>query len=116
MRPTKRVLAQKDIIREKALQIHRGFIDMVFGNIQKIGMEEVSKSYMSINGPVGPYWLKEALGRVLYFIEKMQIREATPPLIDQSNHEHFEVKVAIAKDDDTPAQVPGNRISKYIEI
>ena len=115
MRTTKRDAIKKEEIIAQAKEIHAHFIAMVKGNLKKYGMEAVAQSYMNLQGPVGPYWLRRALERVLDFAEKAQIKELDKPLVDQSTHATTHVTVEIQNENKTP-QESGNRISEYLEV
>lgn len=114
MRPTNIDRVKKAAVIVQAKNLHMGYVNMVVGNIKKYGYETVMQSYMAIHGPHGPYWLKQALERVLDFTEKVYLKELDKPLVDQSKHD-TNITVVI-EDENKITCKAGEGISKYIEV
>ena len=83
---TKRVRVKQEEILSQAKAIHQNYISMVKGNIEKYGIDVVAQSYMTLHGPKGPYWLRQAMERVLDFAEKMQIKQVPTTLSGDSEN------------------------------
>lgn len=120
--------AQRKNIDEMLNTEYLGYANFIIGKVKKFGREKVLNSNWNINtGGSEYYWLKKEYERLLDYAQDIYLRRIPQsPLVDQSQHKHFNVTVEIdekskvssksAGHEDKPSSLSGRNISEYIEI